>query len=326
VTLTGRTENGKRLINSNVAVELGYAIGIHGDAVLLKVMNTHFASPKHLPFDLAHRRWPIQYQLPPAPSPEVREQVRGKLASDLRSILEDYIRANQPAPVSFAPTPPTINAATYWEPSEALASIGDALFSEKIKPLKFDPAQALIYLRIWPDQVIPALSNQLLNSEFDKSVIEPLCGTISGWSNERNRYGRIAFAYDNDKTLYATTQVFKNGEIWGINHRMLRQRADRPNFIPIVALEQGIGRSFHKYIHIARSHFGYGSKIHFEFGLVNVSGYRLALADNSLSDEIFDDVKVVGLLDEEREDAIDMAKTSILRGVYEAAGLTWHTA
>src|SRR5262245_53136934 len=39
VTLTGQTPEGKRLANSNVCIELGYALGIHGDKVLLKIMN-----------------------------------------------------------------------------------------------------------------------------------------------------------------------------------------------------------------------------------------------------------------------------------------------
>jgi len=205
VTLTGQTRSGKRLINSNVAVELGYAIGTRGDGVLLKVMNNHYASPKNLPFDLAHRRWPVQYELSPDTSPDLRERVRDKLAAELHSILEDYIQANQPPLLPFAPTPATINAASYWTPGEALAAVGEALFSDTVKELKFASNQPLVYLRLWPDQRIPPLSNQLLHNDLDKSVIEPLCGTTSGWSNERNRYGRIAIAFDIDKTLYAIT-------------------------------------------------------------------------------------------------------------------------
>src|SRR5271155_3827103 len=35
VTLTGKTAKDKPLINSNAAIELGYAIGLHGDEGLL---------------------------------------------------------------------------------------------------------------------------------------------------------------------------------------------------------------------------------------------------------------------------------------------------
>jgi hypothetical protein len=321
VTLTGQTTSGKRLVNSNVAIELGFAIGVHGDKVLLKVMNTHYASPKHLPFDLAHRRWPLQYRLPPDAISEVRQQVRDKLVSELQPILEAYILANRPAPQPFVRTPSTVNAAAYWQVNESVVPSSGAQVVKNVASLRFDPTQALTYLRVWPDQVIQPLSNQLVNSEFDKSVIEPFCGTLRGWSNARNRHGRIAYALDHDSTLSGTTQVFWNGEIWGINHYQLRERNGYPKFVPMVSFEQRIWGSLSKYAQTARSHFGYPPNIQFEFGLVNVAGYKLAVSDNSLSDEIFGDVKVVGVVDM-LDESIEAAKDKILTGVYEAAGLS----
>lgn len=44
----------KKLINSNVAIELGYALSIHGDRFLLMVMNSHYGTRADLPFDVAH--------------------------------------------------------------------------------------------------------------------------------------------------------------------------------------------------------------------------------------------------------------------------------
>jgi len=327
VTLTGQTRSGKRLINSNVGIELGYAIGVHGDEVLLKVMNVHYASPKHLPFDLAHRRWPVQYELAPGAPTEVRQQVLDKLVLELRAILEAYIRARQPPPQPFTRTPSTINAAIYWQSAETLVPIGDSRPGDKVRNLQFVPTEALMYLRIWPGRFIQSLSSQILNNELDKSVIEPLCGTLSGWSNARNKFGRIAFAFTftDDKILYATTQVFGNGEIWGINRYQLRQRQDLPALIPMGAFEPRIGSSLDKYLLAARSHFGYPNGIQFEFGLVNIAGYRLALPDRQgggLSDELFGDVKINGSLDMQREDASENAKETILNGVYDAAGMT----
>lgn len=93
VTLTGQTPEGKRLCNSNVAIELGYALGIHGDEVLLKVMNTHYGPPQDLPFDLAHRRWPVEFNLSPDATVAERARVRAALTKELRKILELYITA-----------------------------------------------------------------------------------------------------------------------------------------------------------------------------------------------------------------------------------------
>jgi len=83
------------------------------------------------------------------------------------------------------------------------------------------------------------------------------------------------------------------------------------------ALEEGIGRSFDRYIQAARSHFGYGSRIHFEFGLVNVAGYRLTLPDETLSDEVFEDLKVTDVLEVEAQGGANAVNQMILREVYE---------
>jgi hypothetical protein len=42
----------KKIINPNVAIELGYALHALGDRALLMVMNEHYSSRADLPFDL----------------------------------------------------------------------------------------------------------------------------------------------------------------------------------------------------------------------------------------------------------------------------------
>src|SRR5438067_6762456 len=49
----------KKLINSNVAIELGFALGVVGDAGLLMVMNSHYGIRSELPFDLHTKGGPI---------------------------------------------------------------------------------------------------------------------------------------------------------------------------------------------------------------------------------------------------------------------------
>jgi hypothetical protein len=122
VTLTGGTPDGKRLCNSKVAIELGYALGVHGDEVLLKVMNTHYGGPTELPFDLAHRRWPVQYRLSPEASSDERQKVRRELTHELTAILKAYIAANKPEPEPVQRTPATYSNATYWQPEESLGT------------------------------------------------------------------------------------------------------------------------------------------------------------------------------------------------------------
>lgn len=95
VTLTSQTPGGKRACNSNVAIELGYALGIRGDEVLLKVMNTYYGLAKDLPFDLAHRRWPVQFRLSPDASPGEHQATLKALSKELGQILRQYAAADR---------------------------------------------------------------------------------------------------------------------------------------------------------------------------------------------------------------------------------------
>lgn len=54
--------------NPNVALELGYALAVLGENRVIGVMNRAGSSKgEEPPFDFRHRRWPIDYVLPPAP-------------------------------------------------------------------------------------------------------------------------------------------------------------------------------------------------------------------------------------------------------------------
>lgn len=321
VTLTGQTPSGKHLCNSNVAIELGYALGTHGPQVLLKVMNTHYGPPQNLPFDLAHRRWPVQYNLSPSAGGTERKSARDALANQLKPILMDYLAVNRPTPELFVPTPSTDDPAAYWQPSDRLGTS-----SEDNAELRYAAGQTLIYLRIWPREKIAPLTSLTLN-DYQKSVIEPLCGTPDGWSHVRNRFGTLAYSHSRGNgQLHASTQVLKTGEIWGVNHYLLRERPEREHyskFVPTGAFETRLRTSLNKYLSVARTHLGYPSKIMVESGLVNVADYRLALPDrlfDGFSEPIFENVRVTSEITMEEPETIVQALLRIFEAVYEAAG------
>lgn len=58
-------DEGKKLCsNPNVMIELGYALSSLTDLCVVNVMNTAYGKAEgNLPFDLNHKRWPIQYEL-----------------------------------------------------------------------------------------------------------------------------------------------------------------------------------------------------------------------------------------------------------------------
>src|SRR5215831_4318363 len=49
--------------NPNVLLEYGYALHALGEGKIIGVLNEVHGSPKDLPFDLNHRRWPIRFTL-----------------------------------------------------------------------------------------------------------------------------------------------------------------------------------------------------------------------------------------------------------------------
>lgn len=63
VTIVANTPGGKSTPNPNILLELGYAAARLGWERIICVMNTQYGSPKKLPFDIRHRRWPLQYRL-----------------------------------------------------------------------------------------------------------------------------------------------------------------------------------------------------------------------------------------------------------------------
>jgi hypothetical protein len=64
LTFIGQSSDGrKRLPNSNVLVEYGYALANIAEERILPVMNLHFGGIDQLPFDLRHRSIKVSYRL-----------------------------------------------------------------------------------------------------------------------------------------------------------------------------------------------------------------------------------------------------------------------
>lgn len=92
LTFVGRTESNpvrpeaeaKFLPNPNVAFELGYAIHSLGPERIIPIMNKHYGPPEKQIFDLAHRRRPIIFDLPPNASKEDQKKEFEKLSKAIQ--------------------------------------------------------------------------------------------------------------------------------------------------------------------------------------------------------------------------------------------------
>lgn len=322
VTLVGKTPEGKKLINSNVAYELGFAHGHHGDQVLLAVMNSHYGCPDDLPFDLKHRRWPVRFELSPDATKIQRRKMRQALAKEFAGILRLYIKKCSPGKKHesmFA----TANPATYWQDGELLVQRTRSHGHDGALELGYTKDQPLIYLRIWPDELMEEFSGREL-SDYQITEVEPLLGRTGGYSCCRNKYGIITYAGGNAGELFSTTQVFKNREIWGVEAFILRGREDYDfKFVPTGAFEIGLIRSLNTYLRLAFERLGYPDRVHVKAGMVNVEGFKLAMpADywDKFWGPIFVDVSVQTTVNKNEPESVNAALLKIFEAVFDAAG------
>jgi hypothetical protein len=277
VTLTGRVTVGgtigeKAFINSNVAIELGAALGSHGDEVLLQVMNTHFGSKDYLPFDLRHRRFPTAFDLAPGADKAAREKARRNLAKTFAEILALYIKAKSPPAPVFERTSCNANPAVYWKEGEVLV---DRRGAQLTAPTNLP----MVYLRLSPTEPIPPFSGVQI-ADFSLTQVRPLISEAAGHSPCRNDHGMIYFvkkeAEDDElPDLLVWSQVFRNREIWGVNVLQLHSSSSSQRRISMNYLERDLIDGLQEYLRRADS-FGYGPLVQFEAGLTYVRGYRLS--------------------------------------------------
>ena len=89
LTFIGQSQNGKKkLPNSNVLVEYGYALANLADERILPVMNLHFGGIDQLPFDLRHRSVKVSYRL----SSDSAEVERAEVLTDIARQFEIELR------------------------------------------------------------------------------------------------------------------------------------------------------------------------------------------------------------------------------------------
>src|SRR5579864_5504206 len=103
VTIVGKTEEGKGLINSNVAIELGYAFHACTDERAVLVFNKHYGKHEELPFDLRHKGGGVDFDLKPdASKGEIDEQrrvLKDVFVRKLKPFVEGAARIKEPLSV-----------------------------------------------------------------------------------------------------------------------------------------------------------------------------------------------------------------------------------
>jgi hypothetical protein len=249
VTPVGSVEGdpNKRLINSNVAIELGYALGAVSDRAMLMVLNEAYGTRDQLPFDLKHKAGPITYNLPGDATKEQLASERAKLVAVLRIALGEMVVTHAKGlhhPFVEAEAADD-NPGRYFSSAEALA-----LRREQHLTCLSDH---FLYVRVIPSKAQPEISRvEALQLCRDLS---PLEHRVSGRSFESNRYGAITFE-SAEGQIFSACQLFKTRELWGFNAYYLSQHNGRLG-IPTGCHEATLAFGLRSYLQFAQEKLAY---------------------------------------------------------------------
>jgi hypothetical protein len=145
LTFIGKRPDERPTPNPNVLIEYGWALKSLGLSRILTVMNTAFGEPtrESMPFDMAHLRFPITYNLPAGAEDEHREAVRNNLEKILGEALKTFFASGE-----FKATLPKPQV----NPIEELIRSMPALMSEMRKGLQSPDRATVREFFVLPNQ------------------------------------------------------------------------------------------------------------------------------------------------------------------------------
>jgi hypothetical protein len=275
----GEPQDPKSLMNPNVAIELGYAFGKLGTESFLLVLNEAYGDETGLPFDIAHRRRPITFNLTEAATPAEIGREKDKLVGQFVTALRPYLTGSA-SPVKtpqFSKAEPKIGKAIYF-------SDGEVLVHAKRPDVDFImPFRALFYMRVIPDQPIDGhLDLHRLTENVGRYGQFGLPG---GCFVLANKYGAIvASPAGNTNKLDDVFQYFRTGEIWGINADIIREGERGENkYVYTEPVENTLIAGLRSALKFHNEVSGVKPPFCVEVGLVGAAGRKLAHSGMILS-------------------------------------------
>lgn len=263
----GVHSDGKLIMNPNVAIELGYALKTRTTDNVLMVMNSHYGKRSDLPFDLGHKGGPIMYKLGPGATNDEIEREKKSLAAKLRDALSEYIQ--KPVTEPFAEMKPKIGQGIYFDNGEILGEDKNSLNKTKYTM----PFRQIMWLRLIPTK---SLEIPLSIQRLEQSVAS--FGTF-GISDapllrRQNAYGVAFFIPADDKgNIDAISQYSRDGEIWGMNAKILREgRIEESWIVSSLLMENLFITNLELYVNFMRMVSGVSLPIQVEAGIEGIKG------------------------------------------------------
>lgn len=238
LTFVAQRAGGGAVPNPNVMVEYGYALRALGENRVLSVMNEAYGAPRreNMPFDLAHKRFPITYKLSADATSGARSEEMAKLAKSLeralRAVLEHHLSTVPEAkPAAFPNKAAGIGKARFRPPisdTDNRTRIGwteQSVFSASRRLILEDgPA---MYLRVFPTR---PQNREWTLSELQRMengprglILLPFQFPTSRF-NAEDGFGWFARKGEDGDPLESDSVViaFTTGEIWSVDTSYLR--------------------------------------------------------------------------------------------------------
>ena len=113
LTFVGQRANERPISNPNVLIEYGYALHKPGSQRIIAVINTAYGEPvpQNVPFNLAHRRFPITYSLAEDAKEDERKAARKMLTDKFESALRTIFESPEYAQAEAARIPSALEVA-----------------------------------------------------------------------------------------------------------------------------------------------------------------------------------------------------------------------
>ncbi len=289
VTIVAKTENGKQVPNPNVLIELGYAYKAVSVEKVITVMNEHYGTAKAgLPFDFAHKRWPIQYNLSESASAEEKAAIKKELVSVLvaafKCIYESY---EEPVEAEYVGAEPQYKYSSFIADNEKLALLTVVDEDE-------DPSEIIwtngpqAYLRLIPSA--PQQEKTPFELEPLAQKLYPLGDVRSSW-RARNKWGAVVYNTKNVKRqtdANQITQVFKNSEIWGIDTRYIGNHGGKL-YVPTGYVKSIFLKGLRQYLDFYRLQLNGEFPVKIIAGLCGVEGVGISISNNRIAGHFVED-------------------------------------
>lgn len=317
LTLVAKAGQSKGIPNPNVMLELGYALMARGHERFLLVMNETFGSADDLPFNIRHMKRPMLYALEDSDSSDkkaIKEELTSTLEKGIRAIIEhdeepvigspqqnDEPQDTDVTQETPKPVPDEYDAPSFLSDGEEVLNISlDHPYGGKF----IWREGPLAYLRFIPGGRKLNLSyTQAL--EIVRQHLSPF-GNVSGlplWQ-ERNEFGAVTLAADEQVQpciAEILTQLFRSGEIWGLNTAILTLHE---GIIPLPRLRSTLTRCLGEYLKCAREVL-FSPLLWIEMGLVGIKGFKIGgvgdpyepVQGNCLTDEVHHSLRLTNLSD-----------------------------